>query len=101
MNTKQEIESLFFMKHIEDFMLMYPDHEGSVSINDLHKFLNMLNSNNKFRQALKDRKKYDSIIKHYSKDVEFVCKEVGYFPVLPKVRKSKWKFTKTDISFKT
>ncbi|ABO55672.1 hypothetical protein LA345_16140 [Burkholderia vietnamiensis] len=86
---KQEIEQRFFMKYIEDYLLMFPDHAGPVSHADLHRFVKMVNSNEKFRNSLEYKKKAieyknkrQEKILEYVDDVAYVCKEMGMYPII-------------------
>lgn len=86
---KQEIEQKFFMKYIEDYLLMFPDHVGPVLHSDLHRFVKMVNNNEKFRNSLDYKKKSieyknkrQEKILEYVDDVVFVCKELGIYPMI-------------------
>ncbi|WP_316685647.1 hypothetical protein [Ralstonia mannitolilytica] len=69
----RKIESLYFMKHIDDYMLLFPEHEGTVKHTDLHRFRKALENDSELNYKLE-------IIK----EVRSVCMENKLFPRLKK-----------------
>ncbi|WP_324810126.1 hypothetical protein [Ralstonia pickettii] len=67
------ISTLYFMKHIDDYLLLFPEHKGAVKHTDLHKFLKALEKNSDLSEQLE-----------LIKEVRSVCIENNIFPRLKK-----------------
>lgn len=69
----RKIETLYFMKHIDDYILLFPEHEGTVKHTDLHRFRKALENDYELNEQLE-----------LIKEVRSVCMENKLFPRLNK-----------------